>query len=333
MDRIRDLIDNERGDPGRLEYICEFVRDGRRLYRSDHLYLERKFKERIVIATPPVPSKNEETAGAIRRLLYLHVGLPARLEFMLGRIRKNKPLFDSDVRYVQRKLLEAQKRRPARPRIIPFDKIPILQEPVQNAPYIELAVPSKTDTSDLQDLLTARNTIAHLQSVIEQKNTEIKDRDGQLQKMAFQYARLRDSLLDGAELGHIEKKTLEAKEKIGAYDMLSAKITAQKGRLERLVSYGRECEAQISREKKNLEARIRSEQEKMDERGLILDDLAKKQRLLGENKARRLAFLKKIKTEQMRLEGEISVQGADLDRVRAEYDNIAGRGRGKNRAR
>ena len=52
LDRIKQLIENEQGDPGRLRYIYEFIRKGKSLYRSDRQYLEKKINAEIIFGHP-----------------------------------------------------------------------------------------------------------------------------------------------------------------------------------------------------------------------------------------------------------------------------------------
>ena len=337
LDRIKQLIENEQGDPGRLRYIYEFIQKGKALYRSDRQYLEKKISAHIVFEKPPPPSEKDELANSIQKLLHLRIGFPERLQFMLNRIRKDKPLFHSDRKYLEKKLEQIpnkykKSKKPSVKFVLPH-KIPALKEvPIPKSSVSE-SIPSKTEEelrianekiSKLQhELEESKETIKLLESTIERKNKEIENKDEEIRKLMNQYSKMvADTSLEGLELDKLKQKILDETEKIDKQKLMSEQIKVQKEKLEQLISYRKEYENRVIREKEILESQIKSENQKIAEKDKIVEDLTKKQEQLEQNRIERETILEQVKKEQIRLEEEIAKQKEELDRAKAEYGDI-----------
>lgn len=345
LDRIKQLIENEQGDPGRLRYIYEFIQKGRSLYRSDRLYLEKKINAEIVFEKPEPPSEVDEIANSIQKLLHLRIGFPERLQFMLNRLRKDKPLFESDRKYLERKLeqIPAKFKKSKKssikfvlPQNIPtIQETPIIQKEIPSSPQEKPQEPDQNKTQDelkianekiarLQNELDdAQKTIVSLKKTIEIKNREIQSKDTEIQKLMNQYSKMMtDTSLEEIELDKLKKKILEETESIDKQKLMSEQIKAQKEKLEQLTSYRKEYENRVIHEKEILEKQIKSETQKIAEKDKMVEDLTKKQEQLEQNRIERETILEQVKQEQLRLEKEIERQKVELDKAKEEYGDI-----------
>ena len=347
LDRIKQLIENEQGDPGRLRYIYEFIQKGRPLYKSDRLYLEKKISAEVIFEKPEPPSEIDEIANSIQKLLHLRIGFPERLQFMLNRIRKEKPLFESDKKYLERKLeqipakfkkLKKSSIKFVLPQNIPtIQETPIIQnkapepiqdkisEPIQNKIKEDLRVANEKISKLQNELDEAQKTIASLKETIEIKNKEIESKDAEIQKLMDQYSKMMaDTSLEEIELDKLKKKILDETESIDKQKLMSEQIKVQKEKLEQLIAYRKEYEDRVLREKEILEKQIKSETQKIAEKDKIVEDLTKKQEQLEQNRIERETILEQVKKEQLRLEEEIERQKEELDRAKEEYGDIIG---------
>ena len=62
------MIENGEGDTGRLNYILGSVKNNKPLYKSDHLYLEKKFNSQIIAIVPEEKIPNE-TLENVKKLI------------------------------------------------------------------------------------------------------------------------------------------------------------------------------------------------------------------------------------------------------------------------
>ena len=375
LDRIKQLIENEQGDPGRLRYIYEFIQKGKSLYRSDRQYLEKKIHAEIVFEKPTPPSKEDELANSIQKLLHLRIGFPERLQFMLNRIRKNKPIFESDRKYLEKKLEQVpskfKKSKKSSIKFVLPHKIPTLKEesitksqlpdPIAAKSQEEIKIANekisklqqelsesrnqivRSETSESksqkteellkiadekiiklqQELTESKETIRTLETTIEQKNKEIANKDEEIQKLMKKYSQmLENTSLENIELDKLKEKILDETEKIDKQKLMSEQIKVQKEKLEQLISYRKEYENRVIKEKELLENQIKFENQKIAEKDKIVEDLTKKQEQLERNRIERETILEQVKQEQIRLEEEISRQKEELERAKAEYGDI-----------
>ena len=83
--RIKKLIENKQGDPGRLQYISERLQHGKSLFRSDEIYLNQKIEASVIPVQIKKPSEVDEKINSVKRLIALNFGDPGRLRCRRGR--------------------------------------------------------------------------------------------------------------------------------------------------------------------------------------------------------------------------------------------------------
>ena len=344
LDRIKELIEKEQGDPGRLRYIYEFVERGKSLYQSDQQYLEKKIQATIIFESPRPPSKQEEQARSIEKLLEWNIGFPERLRFMLNYLRKGKHLFDSDEKYLENKLRDVpqklKKQRAMGLRSILPDKIPKIEElppkvhPSQSiSKKISEAIPSKIhDELKIankkiekleKELSESKDSMMLLVNTLKIKNKELEEKNSEIHKLTSEYAKMVSyTSLENIELDKLKQKILDENEKMDMQKLMSEQIKKEREKLEQLIEYRKEYENRVAREKEIFEKQIKIETQKISEKDKIIEDIIKKQEQGEQNRIEREIMLKQVKEEQLRLEKEINKQKQELEKTKSDYKDI-----------
>ena len=81
--RIKRLIDNRKGDPGRLQYISEALQKGKKLFNSDQIYLDKKIAAKVIPIQIKRPTETDEKIKNIKKILALNLGDVGRLRHIL----------------------------------------------------------------------------------------------------------------------------------------------------------------------------------------------------------------------------------------------------------
>ena len=103
--RVEKLIESGDGDLGRLYHILEFLKNNRELYHSDQKYLESKLNSHVSLEE----ETNEDVGDApllsqVKNLLENGKGDPGRLQHIYDMLSNDKPLYHSDLLYLESKL-------------------------------------------------------------------------------------------------------------------------------------------------------------------------------------------------------------------------------------
>ncbi len=328
LDHIGRLIESGAGDPGRLRYIYEFIQRGRSLYRSDLRYLEKKIRARIVFEAPRRPSEREELAGTIQRLLRLRIGYAERLQFMLGRIKSGKPLFESDRMYLEGKMRQI----PDGPK---YGRRPAMIRPKARGFAVGHAAADRQEGAAggeavrwSQEISESKKAIEQLQSRLAGRDREIAEKDAQIRNLVEQYSRiLSDTALGRLENDELKQRILDETKRIDGHKLVSEQLAIQRERLAKLTAQRAEQEGRISREQEALDGQERLEAQKAAENDRLVQELAKKQDHLENAIMERDEMLMRIKKEQDKLEREILRQREGLERARKEYDELSDQSR------
>lgn len=106
ISRIQELMDNGKGDAGRLNFILEFIKNNKPLYKSDHQYLEKKLQAQISAIIPDKEEKQDNTLDQVQQLIKSGIGDVGRLQFIYEVLLSGKKLYKSDQIYLESKLEE-----------------------------------------------------------------------------------------------------------------------------------------------------------------------------------------------------------------------------------
>ncbi|KAF6243378.1 glycosyl transferase [Nitrosopumilus sp. b1] len=101
--KIQDLIESCNGDVGRLQFIQKCLREGKTLYHSDEKYLLGKL-ESTVTPLSPTEVDDQKLIKILTHLIEWNLGDVQRLEFIKSSLKKHKPLYKSDEKYLKSKL-------------------------------------------------------------------------------------------------------------------------------------------------------------------------------------------------------------------------------------
>ena len=101
IERIDQLIDAGRGDPGRLDYIRESLRNNKVLFKSDRQYLESLLESYVEFKSPETQSS--PLLPRVKKLIDSGSGDYGRLQSIYESLLKGKSLYQSDYNYVQKK--------------------------------------------------------------------------------------------------------------------------------------------------------------------------------------------------------------------------------------
>ena len=103
--RVEKLIESGDGDLGRLYHILEFLKNNRELYHSDQKYLESKLHSHVSLQDEISESDNDRSLlSQIQTLIESGDGDPGRLQHIYDMLSKDKPLYHSDLLYLESKL-------------------------------------------------------------------------------------------------------------------------------------------------------------------------------------------------------------------------------------
>lgn len=101
--KIQVLIESGNGDAGRLQFIQQCLREGKPLYHSDEKYLLGKL-ESTVTSLSPTTLDDQKLIKILSQLIEWNLGDVQRLEFIRSSLKRKKPLYKSDEKYLKSKL-------------------------------------------------------------------------------------------------------------------------------------------------------------------------------------------------------------------------------------
>jgi hypothetical protein len=102
IEKVETLIDSGNGDTGRLYHILESLKNNRRLYRSDQVYLENKLNSSFLVEEETL--EENSLLPKIQSLIDSGNGDPGRLQHIYDMLLNHKPLYRSDELYLESKL-------------------------------------------------------------------------------------------------------------------------------------------------------------------------------------------------------------------------------------
>ena len=101
--KIQELIESGNGDVGRLQFIQQCLREGKPLYQSDEKYLLAKLESTVTPLSPDTLDE-QKLLKILSQLIEWNLGDVQRLEFIRSSLKRKKPLYKSDEKYLKSKL-------------------------------------------------------------------------------------------------------------------------------------------------------------------------------------------------------------------------------------
>jgi ribosome assembly protein YihI (activator of Der GTPase) len=99
---VEKLLVTGNGDPGRLTYILNLLKQNRPLYNSDQKYLDAKFAQELGMQEKL--KVEDDILTKIQKLVSSGNGDTGRLQFILEFLKQGKTLYRSDQQYLESKL-------------------------------------------------------------------------------------------------------------------------------------------------------------------------------------------------------------------------------------
>lgn len=300
--RIKKLIQNNQGDPGRLQYIAERLQNGKHLFHSDHIYLTNKISAEVIPIELKKPTKTDERIKEVKRLITLKFGDHGRLEYILHTLQNNKPLYHTDENYLKEKTEQfneyAEGKRLKKSIRARIEKSEILEETPQSKEELE-----KSRVHPAQD--------------IPERLQEIED--AVLSQEPKHKSDLFELIDDTSEVNlEIQKE----REKISKLKHNEEQIKIQHDELSQLIAYRLEYEQKINQEKEILEKEIKIEQGKVKEKDQLVAQLIKNQSKLLQSKTEREVLLEQIKIDKEKSDKELAKMLQELDELKEEHEEL-----------
>lgn len=311
--RIKQLIQNNQGDPGRLQYISERLENGKNLFHSDRVYLTHKISADVIPIKIKEPSEYEKKIKDVKRLMALKLGDSERLRHIYQTLQKNRPLYHSDENYIQTKIRQFQEftegkklRQDIRTKISSYE--PYQEEIIQQKPESPHDDFVKVSPYEVPERLEAIE-----EAVLSDDSKKSSD--------------LFDLIADKTE----ERLEIEQeKEKISKLRLNQEQLKIQRQELSQLIEYRQKYEQKIKHEKEILEKEIRFEQEKVKEKDELVAQLIKNQSKLLQAKTEREVLQKQIEIDKAKSERELEEIQKELELLKEEYNDLQKRFRIKN---
>ena len=299
--RIKKLIENKQGDPGRLQYISERLQNGKKLFHSDEIYLNRKISASVVPVQIQKPTERDERIKSVKRLLALNFGDPGRLRYILQFLERGRQLYLSDENYLETKIIQFQeftegkriKRRVREKVPTPETISEVYQESVP-----EIITEPKKEPQDIPEKLQEIE-----EAILSPESKESSD--------------LFD-LID--ESPKIDLEIQQEREKISKLKHNHEQIKIQHDELSQLIAYRQEYELKINHEKEILEREIKIEQDKVKEKDALVAELIKNQSQLIQSKTEREVLLEQIKIDKEKSDKELEGMQKELAELKEEYE-------------
>ncbi len=313
VEQISILIQNNKGDLGRLNFIKNCIQKNKTLYNSDKLYLAEKIGTTISIEEE-IPLKNSELVTAIKNIIECGIGDSGRLHYILNCIQKNKSLYSSDQKYIDEKIAIFKKRfsekiikKQSITRKIEVPIKPVIQ---QKQTFYDQDVVEKLKL----ELDKSKTTIRQLEKIIQVQKIEIQNLKNELIKIT--------NVPTNAILNELNEKIRDQKDILSKQKLIEKSIKIQKESLTQLIGYREEYEHKINHEKELLEKQLKLEKQKVKEQDDMVKLLAQKQDMINSLKAQRDVVLEQIKLEKNKIEPELNNLRLSLENAQKEYDQM-----------
>jgi chromosome segregation ATPase len=298
--RIKKVIENKQGDAGRLQYISERLQNGKKLFRSDLIYLTNKISADIIPIKLKEPTQNDYKIKSVKRLIAIKFGDLGRLRYILQTLQKNKELYHSDEVYLENKIQQFHEYTEGKKikRIIRVPKPEPLEEEFDQS--VEEGQKVEIPVQDIPEKLQGIED-----AVLSQEPKQTSD--------------LFDLIDDTPK---IDLEIQQEREKISKLKHNHEQIKIQHDELSQLIAYRQEYEQKINQEKEILEKEIKIEQQKVKEKDQLVADLIKNQSQLLQSKTEREVLLEQINIDKEKSEKDLAQMQKELDELKQEYEEL-----------
>lgn len=291
IEKVEQMIDTAKGDPGRLYHILESLKNNKTLYHSDQVYLESKLNSEFSIHDEP-NSLPKDLLDKISFMIDSGLGDAGRLQHIHDMILNNKTLYHSDQKYLESKL-EA---------------------------FTGKVSYKSTQTLDSK---TTSSTIPTYEKEANYTKNEINDVTTKLSD------KLRGSMpkdwippSNTSDLIGIYEKIKTEEQRLNEQKHIHDEINLQRSKLSQLILNRQEYEKQVKLEQSKLEIQIKEEREKISNQTHLSEEIHNQRKELEMIKLERDKVLRKISDEKTRISKELEKQKHQLVQAQLEQDEI-----------
>jgi len=300
--RIKKLIDNHQGDPGRLQYISEALQKGKKLFRSDQIYIEKKISATVLPIQIKKPTEADKQIKTVKKILALNLGDAGRLQHILKTLERKRTLYHSDNLYLDSKTQQLQEfiegkklKQSFRPKIPQRQTPEIIERPVfRPKPEVKF--------EEIEQAIIPEEITEEIPSAEPTQSSELVDQMEETSKVDL-------------EIG-------QEREKIAQLQQQQQENKIKRDELSQLIAYRQEYEQKLNLEKERLQKEIRIEQEKVKEKDKQVEELIKNQAKLIQSKAEREVLIEKIKTDKENSEKELREAQEELELLKEQYEDL-----------
>ena len=314
--KVEKLIETGGGDLGRLYHILEFLKNNRELYRSDQKYLESKLNSHVSLNEEISESNNNNSLlSQIQTLLETGNGDPGRLQHIYDMISNDRPLYHSDLVFLESKLqgnttiadnLEI-------PETSSESKIETT-EIRGSLPKGWKPTPEKENISDDSNVSISikeeENKIQEQKKVVTQLNIQ-REKLSQLIKHRKEYEQRVSE-----EKSNLESEIVEERSKIESQTKLSQEIMAQKIELDKVKNERANIIQSIQLEKKQTEEELLSQKKQLAVAKLEQEQIKEQLQAEQESLAKMAEEQKAKLAEQAKLASEIQSKQDEFDNTK-----------------
>lgn len=300
--RIKKLIDNHQGDPGRLRYISESLQKGKTLFHSDQIYLDKKISAKVIPIQIKKPTETDEKIKNVKKILALNLGDAGRLQHILQALERKRTLYHSDNLYFDSKMQQLQEFMEGK-RLKQSFRPNIPQRPIPE--FIEKPIFKPKPEVKFEEIE---------QAIIPEEVTEKISSEEPIQS---------PDLVDQIETtSKVDFEIQQEREKIAELQQTQQENKIKRDELSQLIAYRQEYEQKLNLEKDRLQKEINIEQEKVKEKDKQVEELIKNQAKLIQSKAEREVLIEKIKTDKENSENELKEARDELELLKEQYEDL-----------
>ena len=306
--RIKKLIAQNQGDKGRLQYIMETIQKGKKLFHSDHIYLNQKIFAEVILVKQTEPSETDEKLKNVKRLISLNFGDPERLRYMFHQLQKNKKLYHSDEKYLESKteqIIHLRKKKFHHKEESPIPSS--LNQKINNDIFFgsisEKITKKQPEKSFPKDIFKLSKESKYTEPTLAPNDkSPIFDQVGKHPHYNLE--------IENERL-YISKLKLEDNQ-----------IKIQRDELSQLITYRQEYEIKINHERENLEKESKIAQQEIKDKDMQVEELITNQSKLIQIKTEREVLIDQIKLYKANAEEELDKKQKELENLKIEFENL-----------
>ncbi|MDG7050733.1 MAG: hypothetical protein JRZ94_05985, partial [Nitrososphaerota archaeon] len=280
---VEKLLLTGNGDPGRLTYILNLLKQNRPLYNSDQKYIDAKFAQELGMQEKL--KVEDDTLTKIQKLVSSGNGDTGRLQFILEFLKQGKTLYRSDQQYLESKL--GQK--------INYTDI----TPKQNS--------NETIETLKSQVTWANQKITNLESIINQKietlQPSVRKPQGTLPKGWQDQT---------PSLEQIQKQLATEQTKLDHEKTEAEKIRIEQSKMMQIILDRQEFEKQVKIEQENLKKQIEQERQNMLKQTKLVEQIKAQEAQLETAKKERDGIILQLQKEQAEIAAQAAQERARL---------------------